>query len=333
MSLLTSIVYYITIYLGILIYIFGFFGSLLNIRILYSNRNNPCTFLLIYSSIVDCFVLNVGLIPRILAVGFDIDPTLYNLIWCKIRTYGVRISSLIPLYTLCLMSIERLFVSCRTVRWRQLSNISFIHWATFFVSLAIIIEGLPFLILTQILQTSTSPVCTPMYNLIFSKYASYFCIPALYGVLPLGIMITMSILIYYKLHTRTHLRKAQRSLTIITFLRILFVIISCGPYASYFVYSAIVSVTVPVKSAGRIAAENFALDIVSVFLYITYSSSFFIYYFASPAYRRQLINLFKCPARRRRRNAIQPAHIVEATFTGRNAQTVENNNNQNIDTI
>jgi hypothetical protein len=156
----------------------------------------------------------------------------------------------------------------------------------------------------------------------------------MYGVLPLGVMITMSILIYYKLHNRTHLRKAQRSLTIITLFRILFVIISCGPYASYFVYSAIVSVTVPVKSAERIAAENFALGIVSVFLYITYSSSFFVYYFASPAYRRQLINLFKSPARRRiRRNAIQPAHIVEATFTERNAQTVENNNNQNVDTI
>jgi hypothetical protein len=326
MSLLTSIAYYITIYIGILIYIFGFSGSLLNIRIQYSNRNNPCIFLLVYSSIVDCIVVNIGLLPRILAVGFNIDPTLYNLTWCKVRTYGLRISTLISLYTICLMSIDRLFVSCRTVRWRQLSNISFVRWTTSIVTFCIVAEGLPFLILTQIIQTSTSSVCTPMYNLIFSKYASYFCIPVLFGILPLGVLVTMSILIYHKLHSRTHLRKAQRSLTLIILLRILFVLISCGPYASYFVYSAIVSVTVVTKSAERIAAENFVLGIVSVFLYITYSSSFFVYYFASPAYRKQLTDLLKCPGRRR--GIVQPAHVVVTTFTQRNAQTIINHHNQ-----
>ncbi len=82
---------------------------LLNIRILYSNRTNPCTFLLIYASTIDCFVLNIGLLSRILVVGFNIDPTLDQLIWCKIRTYGLPISTLISLYSICLMSIDRFF--------------------------------------------------------------------------------------------------------------------------------------------------------------------------------------------------------------------------------
>ncbi len=332
MLLLASITYYVTIYIGIFIYIFGFSGSLLNILILFSNRHNSCIFLLIYSSIVDFFVLNIGLLPRILSVGFNIDPTLSNLIWCKIRTYGLRISSLIPIFTICLMSIDRLFISCRTVRWRQLSNLSFMRWAIVFISFIIVVEGLPFLILTQILRTNNTVSCTPMYNPIFAKYASFFSIPFMYGIIPLSVMMTMGILIYYNLHNRTHLRKVQRSLTVVILLRIIFVLISCGPYGSYFVYSAIVSITIPIKSPERINIENFILSIVSVFLYITYSSSFFVYYFTSSKYRKQLIDLF-IHFRRERRNRVQPAHVIGMTRLAQtNRQMVINNNNEENET-
>jgi hypothetical protein len=275
---------------------------------------------------VDCFVLNIGLLGRILAVGFSIDPTLSNLIWCKIRTYGLRISTLISLYTICLMSIERLFISCRTVRWRQLSNIIFIRWIAFVVTFLITIEGLPFLILTKILRTNNSASCTPMYNLIFAKYASFFCIPVLFGILPLFILISMSILIYYKLHSRIHLRKAQRTLTLIILFRILLVVISCGPYTSYFVYSAIVSLTVPIKSAERIAIENCILSVLSVCLYITYSSSFFVYYFTSPSYRKQLIDIF---VHHQRRDLVRPMPIVMARFAQINPAIVLNKREEN----
>ena len=305
MSVLISVSYFVTIYIGFLVYIFGFLGSILNIYLLFSNRNNSCTFLSIYSSIVDCFVLNIGLLPRILAVGFNIDPTLYNLGWCKIRSYGLRISTLISLFTISLMSVERFFVSCRTVRWRQMGSLTSMRWATFIITCTLATEGLPFLILTDILRSATSTSCTPMYNVVFARYASFFCIPMMYGVIPLGVMIAMSILIYYQLHNRIHLRKAQRSLTLIILIRILCVLLSCGPYASYFVYAAIVSLTVSVKSADRIAIESFALGIVSVFLYITYSSSFFVYYFASPTYRQRLFDLFLCF--RRRNGRVRPA--------------------------
>ncbi|CAF1197740.1 unnamed protein product [Adineta steineri] len=308
MSLLVNIAYYITIYIGIPLYICGIFGSILNICILFANRQNPCTFLLIYSSIVDFLVLNVGLLPRILSVGFSIDPTLTNLMWCKIRTYGLRITTLIAIYSVSLMSIERFFSSCRTVRWRQLSNISFVRWITFLVTFIIATEGLPFFILTQILRSSTSISCTPMYNLIFAKYASFFCIPVLFGTLPLGIMVIMIILTYFKLHGRVHLRKAQRSLTLAIFLRIFFALISLGPYTVYFVYSAIASITVPIKSGERIAVENFILAVISVFLYITYSSSFLISFYISTTYRKQLTNLFGQPTGRR--NVVRPAQMV-----------------------
>ncbi|CAF2518561.1 unnamed protein product [Rotaria sp. Silwood2] len=331
MPLLITIACYVTIYIGIFIYIFGFFGSLLNIRILFSNRHNPCTFLLIYASIVDCIVLNIGLLPRIFAVGFSTDLTLSNLLWCKIRTYLLRISTLISLYSICLMSIDRYFISCRTVRWRQLSNIHFVRWITFLVSFLIATEGLPFLILTKILQTNNNTSCTPMYNSIFSKYASFFCIPILYGILPLYIMIIMSILIYHKLHNRTHLRRAQRSLTLIILLRILLALIFCGPYTSYFVYSAISILPASTKSAERIAIENFILSILSVFLYITYSSSFFVHFFISATYRKQLIDLFKY-YRGRHRVVIQPMQMVLVNFIQNHAQTVINNK-QNNETI
>lgn len=310
MSLLTNTAYYITIYLGIPIYVSGFVGSLLNIRILYSNGINPCTFLLIYTSIVDCFVLNIGLLPRILAVGFNIDPTLSNLGWCKIRTYGLRISTLISLYTICLTSIDRFFVSCRTVRWRQFSNIHFVRWSTFTMTLLIALEGLPFFILTDIRRSGTATSCTPMHNAIFARYASFFCIPILFGILPLSILIAMAILIYWKLHRRIHLRKAQHTLTSIILFRIISVLVSCGPYTSYFVYSAIIPFIVPIKSAERVAIEIFLLNVISICLYFTYSSAFYVHYWTSSTYRKQCLNLFIHLDKRERRNLVHPAPIL-----------------------
>lgn len=322
MSLLTTIAYSLTIYLGIPIYIFGFVGSLLNIRILYVNRMNPCTFLLIYSSLVDCFVLHIGLMPRILAVGFNIDPTLSNLSWCKIRTYGLRISTLISLYTICLTSIDRFFVSCRTVRWRQLSNIQFVHWSTLAMTLLIVLEGLPFFILTDIRRSNTTISCTPMYNLIFATYASFFCIPILFGLLPLSILITMAILISHKLHGRIHLRKAQHTLTSIILFRIVSVLVSCGPYTSYFVYSAIISLIVPVKSAERVAIEVFLLNVVSICLYFTYASPFYVHYWTSPTYRRECLNLFTHLHRTGRQNLVHPAPWIVPILARRNLADV-----------
>lgn len=310
MLFLTNIAYYVTIYLGIPIYILGNVGSLLNIRILYSNRIHPYSFLLIYSSIVDCFVLNIGLIPRILAVGFNIDPTLSHLGWCKIRTYILRISTLISLYTICLTSIDRFFVSCRTVRWRQMSNIRFIRSSLFFITFLISTEGLPFYILTDIRRNNNISSCTPMYNLIFARYASFFCIPILFGILPLSILIIMAILIYYNLHRRIHLRKAQHTLTLIILFRIASVVVSCGPYTCYFVYSAIVSLIAPIRSSERLAIESFILNVVSICLYVTYSSAFYVHYGTSPMYRKQCLTLFIHSHRGRRQDRIHPVPMV-----------------------
>ncbi|CAF0759850.1 unnamed protein product [Adineta ricciae] len=306
MSLLISIPHYMSIYIGIPLYTFGFLGNLINITVLFSKRNNPCTFLLIYASIIDCFVLNIGLLPRIQAVGFNTDSTLMNLPWCKIRSYGLRVTSLTSIHIVSLMSIERFFVSCRTAHWRDMSNLKWIRCVAFLITFVFVFESLPFLILTEILRSATSISCTPMYNAIFARYASFFGIPAFYGVIPLSIMIIMSILIYYKLRTRTHLRKAQRSLTLIILVRIIIVLVSCGPYAVYFIYSAIVMLTVSGKSSERIAIENCILGVVSTFLYVTYSPSFFIYYSISSSYRKQVLYVLRY-VYKRRRNAIQPA--------------------------
>lgn len=308
MSLLLSIARYVSIFIGSFIYLFGFSGSLLNIYMLFPNRHNPCTFLSIYSSIVDCFVLNIGLLFRILAVGFNIDFTLSNLVWCKIRTYGLRITTLISLYTICLLSVDRFLISCRAARWRKLCTIYFTYFTTVITTLLIAIEGFPFLTLTEIIRTNTTVTCTPMYNLVFAKYAAYFSIPILFGILPISIMIIMSLLIYFNLNDRVHLRRIQRSLTLITLFRILLALISCIPYTSYFVYTAIIFTNVQYKSAETVMIESFILSIISITLYITYSSSFFVHLFVSSKFRKQLKALIEC-SQCRQRNVIYPAPI------------------------
>jgi hypothetical protein len=83
-----------SIYAGFSICIFGIIGNLLNIRLLFPTRSNPCPFLLFVSSFFNIIALSEGLLPRILVIAFNIDPSSTSIIWrnrSKLRAAKISI--------------------------------------------------------------------------------------------------------------------------------------------------------------------------------------------------------------------------------------------------
>ncbi|CAF3980522.1 unnamed protein product, partial [Rotaria sp. Silwood1] len=120
MSSTNTIISSITIYVGIPIFLSGTLGNILNVRLLWRTRYNPCAFIFLVSSLINCIVLFYGLFTRILGIGFHLDWSITNRIWCKTRATLTQSSFLISLTCICLASIDRFFASCRQEKYRKL---------------------------------------------------------------------------------------------------------------------------------------------------------------------------------------------------------------------
>ncbi len=104
-----------SIYVGLPIFIFGTIGNLINLRLLFSTRTHSCSFLLFVSSFFNLTALSVGLLPRVLTIGFAIDASSSSMIWCKSRLFISYTGTVTSITCICFASIDRFFVSCRSV--------------------------------------------------------------------------------------------------------------------------------------------------------------------------------------------------------------------------
>jgi hypothetical protein len=99
-------------YFGLLIFIFGLTGNLLNCLIFSQKtfRTNSCAYLFLVSAIVDVICLIFGLSTRILA-AWSMDPTA-RIDWiCKLRVFIVFTTRTIAIWLIMIASIDRWLLS------------------------------------------------------------------------------------------------------------------------------------------------------------------------------------------------------------------------------
>ena len=292
----TNISTQFSIYVGLSIFSFGTIGNLINLRLLFSTRTNSCSFLLSVSSFFNLIALSVGLLPRVLAIGFAIDASSTSLIWCKSRLFISYIGTVTSITYICFASIDRFFLSCRSVTWRNRSKLSIAKMATIIAIPIIIASNVPFLVFYTIIEIQSTPdnittMCSPVNpNLVL--YVNYFLRPIVLSILPGTILCITGWLIYRNiaLIARIQLRGTfQRSLTSMVFLQIITIIIPIIPFATFNVYQAITSSMV--KTSYRLAQEALVLDITNIILYISYASNFYVYISSASSYRRDFLRL------------------------------------------
>ncbi|CAF4633809.1 unnamed protein product, partial [Rotaria socialis] len=106
----------LNIYLGLLIYITGFIGSIGNL-IVYRSRSlriRACSIYLFWEALVDLIYLNSVLLTRILQKGFGISITSHSDVLCKIRQFASSYGNQLVVTFLALATLDRILLAQRS---------------------------------------------------------------------------------------------------------------------------------------------------------------------------------------------------------------------------
>lgn len=116
-------------YVPIIQIILGGFGNIFNMLIFMrpSLQTNPCSFFFWILSINNLYLSTIHLFTRMLASGWNIDPTRSSSLLCKLRLYIGYVSSALTVWLMALASVDRYLCSSPDVRVRQRSTLSMAH--------------------------------------------------------------------------------------------------------------------------------------------------------------------------------------------------------------
>lgn len=240
----TFILNQFTIYVGSLFLIAGVLGNLINAGVFFKNNlQNPSTLLLFLASCMNFLYITVGLLTRILAAGLNVDVASNSLGWCKARFYLLQLWSLSSVSCICYATIDQLFLLSQSEKLRRLSAISITRKVLCILLLFWIIYSIPLAIYSNLTVLSDGRIaCVFVSNIGFTRYASYFNLPIVWGFAPITVLIIFGILTYRNVSLLKNVRareRAQQHLTSMILLYIIFIIIGTLPYAFYYMYSAI----------------------------------------------------------------------------------------------
>ena len=310
MPTLTAILDEITLYVGGTILISGMLGNLLNIRLLLPNRRNPCAYFFLHSSVINCLVLMLGLLTRILSLRFNIDWTRTDRAWCKIRIAFTQSSFLISLTLVCLTSIDRMFITSRKEKYRRLSRLSMSQWSTAITIGFWFLHSIPHLVLTDLVpsisKNQTTFTCVLMSTPQFSFYQTYIALPIYLGLCPTSILLLTGLITYSNsrhilIDRQRHF--IQRQLTSMMLTQIPIIILSTLPYAVFIEYLILTAFSI--KSPSQYVLEGFLNQIFTLIFYCAFSCQFFVFYLSSKPFRKETKRFLLCT--RESKNSIRPA--------------------------
>jgi 7 transmembrane receptor (rhodopsin family) len=108
------------------IIVVGVVGNLINITILTRSTlyNHSCSRYFLMLSISSLAYLSINLIYRLLADGYQLDPTRSSILGCKMITYVTQVCYPMPPYFIVLASFDRFCVSSPSAQVRKFSSTS-----------------------------------------------------------------------------------------------------------------------------------------------------------------------------------------------------------------
>ncbi|CAF2879170.1 unnamed protein product [Rotaria sp. Silwood2] len=328
MSSNTTLIRSITVYGGLPIFICGTLGNLLNIRFLWRTRRNPCAFIFLVSSFFNCIVLFYGLFTRILSVGFDLDWSSTNRIWCKTRIAFTEASFLISITCICLASIDRFLISCRQEKYRKLSKLPLTRWAIIIIILFWFGHSVPYVAYAELIQNSKTGLtsCLLLINTAYANYLRYVALPVYLGLFPSTILTITGLMTYRNTNKLQMLRQrqlVQKQLTSMILTQIPIILFSTLPYIIFTEYTAVTSTMI--KSTNEKAVELVVTNIATLLFYITFACPFFVFFASSASFRREAKRFFLCQKTNLfKTNRIQPY----STATIKNIQPAIVNDNK-----
>ena len=287
------------IIIGILMYIFGCIGNLLNIYVFflwsksrkysrrYSNgyRSKNSSLYLLTSSIGNLIIIIYPLLTRIIFDGFQysVNPT-YVFIFCQFRYYILHTFDLISLTSICLATFDRYLISSRKVRLRDLSSTR--KRTKQIILILICFFGFHSLPIGYYYNVSSEGYC-----IITSKYYLYYYLWSTQiffrGIFPIIYLTIICLLTFKQLKTfeKSKLKLNEKQFSRMLLLISLAIIFSSIPYCIEQIYYVMIS--------NQKSSFVYFYHIISSILFYTNSvTSFYIFYISTPNFRVQVHNLF-----------------------------------------
>lgn len=324
MAQLDTLSHQLMIFAGIIMYILGSIGNILNIWVFViwsrpsrrthkhsrGSRTSNSSLYLLASSISNLIVIVYPLLTRIMFDGYQYRVTPRNvLVLCKLRFYILHTCDSISLTCICMATFDRYLISSRNAHLRKLSTR---RQQTKLIILFIVsivgLHGLPIAIFYEISPTGQCAILSRIYLLYYLYSFQIF----LHGVIPMIFLSIFGILTFRQLkdmtqqqlnrrhhhhhhHHRYHhhhhsTASSGKQLTRMLLLISIAIILSSIPY------SVEQCINVMYINKNRLASSQFFLyHVITHILYYTNPvSSFYIYYISTPNFRIQIQKILFC---------------------------------------
>jgi len=309
------------IIMGIIMYIFGFIGNILNICVFIkwsiprrtanenniNNRTGNSSLYLLTTSIANLILIIYPLLIRIYVDGYQhLVTENSSLILCKLRYYVLQTFLLISLICTCMATFDRFLITSRTVRLRQLSTTTKLTKKIIFI--IVFLSALHSIPMAIYYDRSSIGDCT-IVSIIYSNYYLYFVIICLYGIFPICCLAIFGTLTYSQLQTlkRTNQNgnlNIVKQLSRMLLYQCIALVFSYIPYCIENVYfSKFVNKTI------YPTGFNLLFHILAIILfYVNPFTSFYVFYISTPNFRQQVkrIILWQCHHNHRINNQVRP---------------------------
>jgi hypothetical protein len=295
------------IIIGIIMYIFGLIGNVLNICVftiwsrprrtgnennLNNRTGNSCLYLLT-TSIANLILIIYPLLIRILVDGYEnLVTENTSFILCKFRYYILQTSLIISLICTCMATFDRYLITSRSVHLRQLSTSRQVTIKIIFIIFILCcLHSIPIAIYYD---KSSIGDCT-IISIIYSNYYLYFVIICIYGIFPICFLfifgrLTYKQLINLKQRNNNGNLNINKQLSKMLLFQMISLVFSYIPYCVQNVYfSKFVNKNIYPTSF------NLLFKIITIILfYVNPVTSFYIFYISTPNFRHQIKKLFLC---------------------------------------
>jgi hypothetical protein len=154
----------------------GTLGCVLNL-IVFTQKNlrkNPCSIYFITYNLSNFVYIYSSLLSLTLSVGYNIDPSAYNLAICHLRLYIIILFNCLSPFYLILASIDRILITSPNARTRRRSTPHFACMCIIFGTLFWVLFHSHALILTNITQLGPNYFLCYFQSGIYLVFISYY---------------------------------------------------------------------------------------------------------------------------------------------------------------
>jgi len=290
------------------IIIVGVVGNLFNIAVLTRPAlyNHSCSRYFLALASNNLFYSSIFFTYRLLATGYQIDPSNYSIISCKIINYIYILSSFLSPYLIVCASIDRYCASSTSAQIRKFSHIRVTKWMIFIVVTVFSLIFINVLVLADLHQ-ERGFTCAIQANTIYSQV--YIIIQVfLFAAVPPSLMALFGFMTIQNSHrsrvvpvAASRYNRTEHQLARMLFLQVSAYILLTLPSSIIYLMSALPN------TIRTTLIFSFASTICQLFFNCSYVMPFFLYLLSGHIYRKELIRLIYTKLRIRCGDPVEPS--------------------------